>query len=50
LARVNNEKNSVMIETQENPTPERPLGGNRYLMRQRLLAICDDFWIEDEQG
>ncbi len=25
-------------------------GGERYLMRQKLLAIGDDFWIENEQG
>jgi uncharacterized protein YxjI len=24
--------------------------GNRYQMRQKLLAIGDDFWIENEQG
>jgi len=25
-------------------------GGSRYQMRQRLLSIGDDYWIEDEQG
>jgi uncharacterized protein YxjI len=26
------------------------LGGQRFLMRERLLAIGDDFWIEDAAG
>ena len=26
------------------------LGGTRYQMREKLLAIGDDFWIENEQG
>jgi uncharacterized protein YxjI len=25
-------------------------GGERFLMREKLLAIGDDFWIENEQG
>jgi uncharacterized protein YxjI len=25
-------------------------GGNRYQMRQKMIAIGDDFWIEDERG
>src|SRR5690242_5917292 len=25
-------------------------GGHRFQMREKLLAIGDDFWIEDEQG
>ena len=25
-------------------------GGNRYRMRQKMIAIGDDFWIEDERG
>ena len=25
-------------------------GGNRYKMRQKMVAIGDDFWIEDERG
>jgi uncharacterized protein YxjI len=25
-------------------------GGNRYRMRQKMVAIGDDFWIEDERG
>src|SRR5215217_7553677 len=25
-------------------------GGERFLMRQKLLAIGDDFWIENERG
>jgi uncharacterized protein YxjI len=25
-------------------------GGNRYQMRQKMVAIGDDFWIENEQG
>ena len=25
-------------------------GGNRYQMRQKMAAIGDDFWIENEQG
>lgn len=25
-------------------------GGGRYQMRQRMLAIGDDFWIEDDRG
>jgi len=25
-------------------------GGNRYKMRQKMLAIGDDFWIENERG
>ena len=25
-------------------------GGNRYKMRQKMIAIGDDFWIEDERG
>src|SRR3954454_22122141 len=27
-----------------------PSAGARYQMRQRLLSIGDDYWIEDEQG
>jgi uncharacterized protein YxjI len=27
-----------------------PSAGSRYQMRQRLLSIGDDYWIEDEQG
>jgi uncharacterized protein YxjI len=29
---------------------EVPSEGSRYQMRQRLLSIGDDFWIEDEEG
>ncbi len=25
-------------------------GGNRYQMRQKMISIGDDFWIEDEHG
>src|SRR5512139_210589 len=25
-------------------------GGNRYRMRQKMISIGDDFWIEDERG
>ena len=25
-------------------------GGNRYQMRQKMVAIGDDFWIQDERG
>ena len=25
-------------------------GGNRYIMRQKMVAIGDDFWIENDQG
>ena len=25
-------------------------GGNRYQMRQKMISIGDDFWIEDERG
>lgn len=25
-------------------------GGNRYQMREKLISIGDDFWIEDERG
>ena len=25
-------------------------GGNRYQMRQKMVSIGDDFWIENEQG
>lgn len=25
-------------------------GGNRYQMREKMFAIGDDFWIEDERG
>ena len=25
-------------------------GGNRYQMRQKMVAIGDDFWIENEHG
>jgi uncharacterized protein YxjI len=25
-------------------------GGNRYQMRQKMVAIGDDFWIENDQG
>ena len=27
-----------------------PVAGSRYQMRQRLLSIGDDYWIEDENG
>ena len=27
-----------------------PVAGSRYRMRQRLLSIGDDYWIEDEDG
>ena len=27
-----------------------PAAGSRYQMRQRLLSIGDDYWIEDEHG
>ena len=26
------------------------LGGAKYLMREKIFAIGDDFWIEDEEG
>jgi uncharacterized protein YxjI len=29
---------------------EGPSAGSRYQMRQRLLSIGDDYWIDDEQG
>ena len=25
-------------------------GGERFLMREKLLSIGDDYWIENEQG
>jgi len=25
-------------------------GGTRYKMRQKLISIGDDFWIENDQG
>jgi uncharacterized protein YxjI len=25
-------------------------GGNRYQMRQKMVAIGDDFWIENDKG
>src|SRR6185295_12478131 len=28
----------------------RDTGGERFLMREKLLAIGDDFWIENDQG
>jgi uncharacterized protein YxjI len=28
----------------------RTEGSHRYLMREKLLAVGDDFWIEDESG
>ena len=40
-------------EERQEDRPGGPLGGggmNRYQMRQRLVAIGDDFWIEDERG
>jgi len=27
-----------------------PSAGSRYQMRQRLISIGDDYWIEDDQG
>ena len=27
-----------------------PSAGSRYQLRQRLISIGDDYWIEDEQG
>jgi uncharacterized protein YxjI len=30
--------------------PVRGRGNNRYRMRQRLISIGDDFWIENDQG
>lgn len=32
------------------PGPARGGGGNRYQMREKMFAIGDDFWIEDERG
>ncbi len=32
------------------PGPRRGSGGNRYQMRQRMFAIGDDFFIEDDNG
>jgi uncharacterized protein YxjI len=29
---------------------DEPAGGSRYRMRQRLLSIGDDYWIEHEDG
>lgn len=29
---------------------DEALGGERFLMREKLLSIGDDFWIEDEAG
>jgi uncharacterized protein YxjI len=29
---------------------DEPGAGSRYQMRQRLLSIGDDYWIEDDQG
>jgi uncharacterized protein YxjI len=36
---------------QDDRLPGRPGGGgNRYQMRQKMVAIGDDFWIENERG
>jgi len=38
-------------ERQEDRQLGRPGGGgNRYQMRQKMVSIGDDFWIENEQG
>ena len=38
-------------ERQEDRSLGRPGGGgNRYQMRQKMVAIGDDFWIENEHG
>ena len=42
-------------ERREERRDDRQLGrpggdGNRYRMRQKMIAIGDDFWIEDERG
>jgi uncharacterized protein YxjI len=29
---------------------DRGAGGQRFMMKEKLLSIGDDFWIEDEQG
>ncbi len=29
---------------------DRAAGGNRYQMRQKMVSIGDDFWIENDQG
>ena len=29
---------------------DEPAAGSRYRMRQRLLSIGDDYWIEHEDG
>jgi len=37
-------------ERREDRSLGRPGGGIRYQMRQKMVAIGDDFWIENEQG
>ncbi len=37
-------------ERQDDSQPGRPGGHNRYQMRQKLVSIGDDFWIENEHG
>lgn len=43
------------VERREERRDDRQLGrpgsgGTRYLMRQKIVSIGDDFWIEDEHG
>jgi len=37
-------------ERQEDRQLGRPGGGNHYQMRQKMAAIGDDFWIENDKG
>jgi uncharacterized protein YxjI len=46
---VNSNKDAQPDENQEESSSGET-NGNRYTMRQDLVAIGDDYWIENEQG
>jgi uncharacterized protein YxjI len=44
-------ENDIQDEHREDRSQEWPgVGGNHYQMRQMMVAIGDDFWIENDQG
>ena len=39
-----------MFRRRDHHPPEEAPAGNRYLLREKLLSLGDDFWIENDRG
>jgi uncharacterized protein YxjI len=41
---------AIMFRRRGNDPPEGAPAGTRYLLREKLLSLGDDFWIENDRG